>query len=49
METLHFRRSGGEGDQGFDECLEFAIVWGARQSGEEFVESVLYSYVFSDV
>ena len=32
---LHFRRLDDEGRQGFEECPEFAIVWGARQSGEE--------------
>ena len=32
---LHFRRSEGEGKQGFKEHVKFAIVWGARQSGQE--------------
>ncbi len=32
---LHFRRSDGEGNQGFEEHVKFAIVWGARQSGEK--------------
>ena len=35
LKELHFRRSDGEVKQDLEEPVKFAIVWGARQSGEK--------------